>query len=43
MHNLVGSVLNPFDMQTEEVTTISALRALDAAADLETLDALGLD
>lgn len=43
MHNLVGSVLNPFDMQTEEVTTISALRALEAAADLETLDALGLN
>lgn len=42
MHNLVGSVLNPFDMQTEEVTTISAQRALQAAQDLDTLDALGL-
>ena len=43
MHNLIGSVLNPYDMQTEEVTTISATRALAAAQELDTLKALGLD
>jgi aminoglycoside phosphotransferase (APT) family kinase protein len=42
MHNMVSSVLNPYDMQTAEVTTITAGRTLHAAIDLHLLDALDL-
>jgi hypothetical protein len=40
MHDMVSSVLNPYDMQTAEVTTITAGRTLRAAHDLDLLDAL---
>jgi aminoglycoside phosphotransferase (APT) family kinase protein len=40
MHNMVSSVLNPYDMQTAEVTTITAGRTLHAAHDLDLLGAL---
>jgi Phosphotransferase enzyme family len=42
MHNMISSVLNPYDMQTAEVTTITAGRTLHAAIDLDLLGALDL-
>jgi hypothetical protein len=40
MHDMVSSVLNPYDMQSAEVTTITAGRTLRAAHDLDLLGAL---
>ncbi|MDQ6525891.1 phosphotransferase [Nocardioides sp. LHD-245] len=41
-HNMVQSVFNPYDMQTQEVTDTSAGRTLAAAADLDLIGALAL-
>jgi hypothetical protein len=40
MHDMVSSMLNPYDMQSAEVTTITAGRSLRAAHDLDLLGAL---
>jgi aminoglycoside phosphotransferase (APT) family kinase protein len=40
MHDMVSSLLNPYDMQSAEVTAITAGRTLRAAHDLDLLDAL---
>jgi hypothetical protein len=42
MHNLVQAVFNPYDMQTQEVTDMSAIRSLVAAEDLDAIGALDL-
>ncbi len=42
MHNMVQAVFNPYDMQTQEVTDLSALRAITAAEDLDPIGALEL-
>lgn len=42
MHNMVQAVFNPYDMQTQEVTDLSATRCLTAAEDLDVIGALGL-
>ena len=43
MHMMASSVFNPYDMQTEEVTNITATRTLRAAIDLDLADALAAD
>jgi hypothetical protein len=40
MHNFASSVLNPYDMQTAEVTNITATRTLHAMIDLDAVKAL---
>ncbi|MBS42480.1 MAG: hypothetical protein CMH83_04790 [Nocardioides sp.] len=42
MHNMVQAVFNPYDMQSQEVTDLSAARSIAAAENLDVLDALGL-
>lgn len=42
MHLMGFSVMNPYDMQTVEVTDTAAVRALEAAIDLDMIGALGL-
>jgi Phosphotransferase enzyme family len=41
MHNFASSVLNPYDMQTAEVTNITATRTLHAMLDLDAVRSLG--
>lgn len=42
MHNMAQAVFNPYDMQTQEVTDMSAERCLTAAEDLDVIGALRL-
>ncbi|MDP3175447.1 MAG: phosphotransferase [Phenylobacterium sp.] len=42
MHNMTQSVFNPYDMQSQEVTDMSAIRSLHAAIDLDMVEALGM-
>lgn len=41
MHMMASSVMNPYDMQTQEVTDTTATRSLHAAIDLDMVAALG--
>lgn len=40
MHMMASSVMNPYDMQTQEVTDTTATRSLHAALDLDMISAL---
>ena len=40
MHMMASSVMNPYDMQTQEVTDTTATRSLNAALDLDMISAL---